>query len=223
MLVHSFHAKDSWATSNVGGLNHGQGHRWSGRGLQCAVSTRRSSYLDLCDYFWSSLQNIPRTQHKLSGQSITSHFLRLYLCMYLYLCPLPFALSWTWTRFTDYGNPFVLKCQFAAMILALHGRNITRAFWIIGLGGVGQSLNSCLLANLFLEEHDFVDMNKMLDTRRVADASGHPRQQGCTSSVPELGNISPHVVSDPRQRRRSMSSVAVFSQDCKLMCVLLFF
>ena len=31
--------------------------------------------LDLCDYFWSSLQNIPRTQHKLSGQNLTSQLL----------------------------------------------------------------------------------------------------------------------------------------------------
>ena len=36
-------------------------------GLQCAVSAR--SPADLRDYFWSSLQNIPRTQHKLSGQN----------------------------------------------------------------------------------------------------------------------------------------------------------
>ena len=64
-------------TSNVGWAESLPGARWCGRGLQCAVSAR--SLADPCVYFLSSLQNIPRTQHKLSGQNVTSHGLRKWL------------------------------------------------------------------------------------------------------------------------------------------------
>ena len=34
-----------------------------------------------------------------------------------------------------------------------------RAFRMVGPGGVGQSLNTCLIANLFGGNHGFMDMN----------------------------------------------------------------
>ena len=39
----------------------------------CSARFPRGALLDLCDCFWSSLQNIPHTQHRLSGQNVTSH------------------------------------------------------------------------------------------------------------------------------------------------------
>ena len=66
------------------------------------------------------------------------------------------------TRFlstTFFSNEAGLRCCFAAMVMALHGHNIDRAFWTLGAGGVGQSLFSHLIATLFGEGHAFVDMN----------------------------------------------------------------
>ena len=60
---------------------------------------------------------------------------------------------------TDWNNEAALKCQLAAMILALCGRNVERAFWTQGPGGVGQSLNTDLIANTFGSNHSFVNMN----------------------------------------------------------------
>ena len=34
-----------------------------------------------------------------------------------------------------------------------------RAFFTVGPGGVGQSLNTCLIANLFGGSHGFMDMD----------------------------------------------------------------
>ena len=45
------------------------------------------------------------------------------------------------------------------MILALRGRNLERAFWTQRPGGVGQSLNTDLIANTFGSNHSFVNMN----------------------------------------------------------------
>lgn len=52
-----------------------------------------------------------------------------------------------------------LQCQFAAQGLALRGRNVDRAFWTIGPGGVGQSLESHRIAALFGPLHTFLDLN----------------------------------------------------------------
>ena len=60
---------------------------------------------------------------------------------------------------TYWNNEPALKCQLAAMILALRGRNVERAFWTQGPRGVGQSLNTDLIANTFGSNHSFVDMN----------------------------------------------------------------
>ena len=60
---------------------------------------------------------------------------------------------------TFYQNKPALECQFAAIALALRGRNLDRAFWTIGSGGVGQSLFSHLIAAVFGDNHAFVDLN----------------------------------------------------------------
>ena len=60
---------------------------------------------------------------------------------------------------TYWNNEAALKCQLAAMVLALRGKNVERAFWTQGPGGVGQSLNTDLIANSFGSNHSFVDMN----------------------------------------------------------------
>ena len=52
-----------------------------------------------------------------------------------------------------------LECQLAAMCLTLRGVTIVRAFVTVGLGGVGQRMNTCLIANLFGGSHGFMDMN----------------------------------------------------------------
>ena len=59
---------------------------------------------------------------------------------------------------TFWSNKVALKCQFVAMCLSLRGVNIDRAFWTVGPGGVGQSLNTHLIANMFGSNHGFVDM-----------------------------------------------------------------
>ena len=59
---------------------------------------------------------------------------------------------------TFWSNKVALKCQLAAMCLSLRGMNIDRAFWTVGPGGVGQSLNTHLIANMFGSNHGFVDM-----------------------------------------------------------------
>ena len=60
---------------------------------------------------------------------------------------------------TFYQNKPALECQFAAIALVLRGRNLDRAFWTIGSGGVGQSLFSHLIAAVFGDNHAFVDLN----------------------------------------------------------------
>ena len=62
-------------------------------------------------------------------------------------------------RTTFFDNAPALECQLAAMYLALRGTNIVRAFVTLGPGGVGQSLNTALIANVFGDIHGFVDMN----------------------------------------------------------------
>ena len=59
----------------------------------------------------------------------------------------------------------------AMVLLALSGRNVDRAWWTVGPGGVGQSLNSCLIANLFGRDHHYMDMNLFYE-------EGEMRKQG---------------------------------------------
>ena len=58
-----------------------------------------------------------------------------------------------------FDNATTLWCQFAAICLTLRGVTIVRAFITVGPGGVGQNLNTCLIANLFGGSHGFMDMN----------------------------------------------------------------
>ena len=60
---------------------------------------------------------------------------------------------------TFFDNGAALQCHFAAFALALRGYNVDRAFWTLGGGGVGQSLLSHLVANVFGDNHAFIDMN----------------------------------------------------------------
>ena len=45
-----------------------------------------------------------------------------------------------------------------SICLILRGVSIARAFNTVGLGGVGQGLNTCLIANLFGGSRGFMDM-----------------------------------------------------------------
>ena len=49
--------------------------------------------------------------------------------------------------------------QLAAMCLTLRGISAVRAFITLGLGGVGQSLNTALIENTFGHMHGFMDMH----------------------------------------------------------------
>ena len=60
---------------------------------------------------------------------------------------------------TTFFDNAALECQLAAICLTLRGVSIVRAFITVGPGGVGQSLNTCLIANLFGGSHGFMDMN----------------------------------------------------------------
>ena len=60
---------------------------------------------------------------------------------------------------TFWDNEKGLTCQFAGLLLALQGRNVDRAIWSVGPGGVGQSLFTHCVANLFGDSHGFLDMN----------------------------------------------------------------
>ena len=52
-----------------------------------------------------------------------------------------------------------MKCQLAALTLALRGENVDRCFWTIGPGGVGQSLLSHFFDTLLGSRHSFLDTN----------------------------------------------------------------
>ena len=58
-------------------------------------------------------------------------------------------------RTTFFDNAPTLECQLAAMCLTLRGTNIMRAFTTLGPGGVGQSLNTALIANVFSDTARF--------------------------------------------------------------------
>ena len=75
-------------------------------------------------------------------------------------------------RSTFFDNSEALRCQLAAMTLVLRGCNITRAFWTIGPGGVGQRMNSVLIANLFGELHAYMDMNIFFTQEELRKQAG---------------------------------------------------
>ena len=58
-----------------------------------------------------------------------------------------------------WGNALAMKCQLAALTLALRGENADRCFWTIGPGGVGQSLLSRFFDTLLGGRHSFLDAN----------------------------------------------------------------
>jgi len=58
-----------------------------------------------------------------------------------------------------FQNHVALEVQYAMILLAIAGENIDRAWWSVGKGGVGQSLNSHHIAALFGALHGFLDMN----------------------------------------------------------------
>ena len=62
-------------------------------------------------------------------------------------------------RTTFFHNATTLECQLDATCLTLRGVSIVRAFITVGPGGVGQSLNTCLIANLFGGSHGSTDVN----------------------------------------------------------------
>ena len=72
---------------------------------------------------------------------------------------------------TFWSNAHALECQMAAMALALRGRNIDRAFWSQGPGGVGQSLESHRVAAMFGPLHGFLDLNIYFDDSELRKQS----------------------------------------------------
>ena len=89
-------------------------------------------------------------------------------------------------RTTFFDNAAALECQLAATCLTLRGVSIVRAFITVGPGGVGQSLNTCLIANLFGGSHGFMDMNVFLPrtsfTGKVV-ITGQDRQTALRRSI----------------------------------------
>ena len=69
--------------------------------------------------------------------------------------PLIRVLEFLHTTFCD--NATTLLCQLAAICSTLQGVSMVRAFITAGPGGVGKSLNTCLIANLFGGSHGFMD------------------------------------------------------------------
>lgn len=72
---------------------------------------------------------------------------------------------------TFWCNDHALECNLAAMSLALRGRNVDRAFWSQGPGGVGQSLESHRVAALFGPLHGFLDLNIYYDDNELRKQS----------------------------------------------------
>ena len=60
---------------------------------------------------------------------------------------------------TVWQNAPAMECQLAAMVLTLRGPNVDRALWTMGPGGVRQSLNTALVANVYGALHSYVDRN----------------------------------------------------------------
>ena len=89
-------------------------------------------------------------------------------------------------RTTFFDNAVAVECQLAAIRLTLRGISLVRAFITVGLGGVGRSLNTCLIANLFGGSHGFMDMNVFYtedELRKQADTfTGKVNVRGVTCS-----------------------------------------
>ena len=89
---------------------------------------------------------------------------------------------------TFFDNAAALECQLAAICSTLRGVSIVRAFITVGPGGVGQSLNTCLIENLFGGSHGFMDVNVFCtgdEPRKQADTfTGKVNIQGVTYSPP---------------------------------------
>ena len=70
--------------------------------------------------------------------------------------------------------------------LTLRGVSIVRVFNMVGPGGVGQGLNTCLIANLFGGSHGFMDVNVFCtedELRKQADTfTGKVNIRGVTYS-----------------------------------------
>ena len=60
---------------------------------------------------------------------------------------------------TYWGNAGAFQVCMASLTLALHGENVDRAFWGVGSGGVGQSLQTAHLEALLGNYHSCLDMN----------------------------------------------------------------
>ena len=60
---------------------------------------------------------------------------------------------------TFWDNGPALECHFAALLLALRGKNVDRAFWGLGPGGVGQSLLTAHLEAMLGPNFGILDMN----------------------------------------------------------------
>ena len=100
------------------------------------------------------------------------------------------VLEFLRTAFFD--TAAALECQLAAMCLTLRGVSIVRAFITVGPGGVGQSLNTCLIANLFGGS----DMNVFYSEDEL-----RKQAETFTGKV----NISRITYPPPRTRRISLS------------------
>lgn len=62
-------------------------------------------------------------------------------------------------RTTYWGNLEAFEVFMASLTLALRGENVDRAFWGIGSGGVGQSLQTAHIEAILGEYHTCLDMN----------------------------------------------------------------
>ena len=79
---------------------------------------------------------------------------------------------------SSFDNAAALECPLAAVSSTLRGVNIVRAFITVGPGGVGQSLNSCLIANFFGGSHGFVNVNVFYTEEEFSKAGRHLHGQG---------------------------------------------
>jgi len=125
---------------------------------------------------------------------------------------------------TFWKNEDAYRCQLAAMGLVLRGRNVDRAFWTKGPGGVGQSLNSHLIAAMFGRSHEFLDMNvyysddelrKQCDT--LVTARIHTGQEAVQSNKTTREDLcKKHISADPVVRFKNKN---IFLPLCPFPCV----
>ena len=62
-------------------------------------------------------------------------------------------------RTTYWGNAAAFEVFLASLTLALRGENVDRAFWGVGSGGVGRSLQTAHLEAILGQYHSCLDMN----------------------------------------------------------------